>query len=55
MVHAAKVMAATAVSLIKSPEILAAARKIHEDRLRETPYHCPIPAEVRPPVKAKPN
>jgi aminobenzoyl-glutamate utilization protein B len=55
MVHAAKVMAATAVSLIKSPERLAAARKIHEDRLRETPYHCPIPAEVSPPVVAKPN
>ena len=55
MVHAAKVMAATAVSLIKSPERLAAARKIHEDQLRETPYHCPIPAEVSPPVVAKPN
>ena len=55
MVHAAKVMAATAVSLIKSPERLAAARKIHEDRLRETPYHCPIPTEVSPPVVAKPN
>jgi aminobenzoyl-glutamate utilization protein B len=53
MVHAAKVMAATAVALIKSPQILAATRKIHADQLLQTPYHCPIPPEVKPPIQPK--
>jgi aminobenzoyl-glutamate utilization protein B len=54
MVHAAKVMASTAVALIQSPEVLAAAKQMHADKMRETPYKCPIPPEVKPPVFAKP-
>ncbi len=53
MVHAAKVMAATASALIQSPETLRAARMVHDERQAKTPYQCPIPAEVSPPVIAK--
>ena len=53
MVHAAKVMAATASSLIQSPETLKAARAVHEERQIKTPYQCPIPAEVSPPIIIK--
>ena len=55
MVHAAKVMAATAGALIQSPETLKAARMVHDERQAKTPYQCPIPAEVSPPVIAKPE
>ena len=55
MVHAAKVMAATASSLIQSPETLEAARAVHEERQTKTPYQCPIPAEVSPPIIIKPE
>ena len=55
MVHAAKVMAATASALIQSPETLKAARMVHDERQAKTPYQCPIPAEVSPPVIAKPE
>ena len=54
MVHAAKVMAATTISLFQSPQILEKARKFHENRLRKTPYQCPIPAGINPPVQDKP-
>ena len=55
MVHAAKVMAATASALIQSPEILKAARMVHDERQAKTPYQCPIPAEMSPPIIAKPE
>ena len=55
MVHAAKVMAATASALIQSPETLKAARMVHDERQAKTPYQCPIPAEMSPPVIAKPE
>ena len=43
MVHAAKVMAATATHLINSSETLKAARDVHDKRQQTTPYVCPIP------------
>jgi aminobenzoyl-glutamate utilization protein B len=55
MIHAAKVMAATATHLINSPETLQAARDVHEQRQRTTPYICPIPKDAKPPVIEKPS
>ena len=54
MVHAAKVMAATATHLINSPETLRAARDVHDSRQQTTPYVCPIPQNVKPPVIKEP-
>ena len=50
MVHAAKVMAATAAHLINSPETLQAARDVHDQRRNTTPYVCPIPSDQKPPI-----
>jgi len=50
MIHAAKVMAATARILIEEPATLAAARDAHQARLARTPYVCPIPDDVQPPI-----
>ena len=55
MIHAAKVMAATATHLINSPETLQAARHIHDQRQRTTPYVCPIPSGQNPPVIEQPS
>ena len=54
MVHAAKVMAATATALIQSPETLKAAKAIHEERQATTPYQCPMPGGMQPPVVDQP-
>ena len=53
MVHAAKVMAATARSAILNPSLRVAARKAHDAQLANFPYKCPIPLETRPPVAAE--
>ncbi|WP_172292849.1 amidohydrolase [Pseudoruegeria sp. HB172150] len=53
MLHAAKVMAATARAAMTSDVLRAAAKKAHRDHLAEYPYTCPIPAETRPPVAAE--
>lgn len=50
MIHAAKIMAATARILIEEPATLAAAREAHRKHLARTPYACPIPDDVHPPV-----
>jgi len=50
MIHAAKVMAATARILIEEPATLAAATAAHRRHLDRTPYHCPIPDDVHPPI-----
>ena len=50
MLHAAKVMAATARRAFQDDSLRAAARQAHRAMLAETPYTCPIPAEVTPPV-----
>jgi aminobenzoyl-glutamate utilization protein B len=53
MVHAAKVMAATAAAAITEPALLAAAKAEHAQRLAASPYRCPLPADARPPVVTK--
>ena len=50
MVHVAKVMAGTAVDALKDPELIARAKADHAERTAATPYVCPIPPDVRPPV-----
>lgn len=50
MIHAAKVMAATARILVEEPAIREAALAAHQRHLARTPYVCPIPDDVHPPV-----
>ncbi|HCE30318.1 MAG TPA: amidohydrolase [Comamonadaceae bacterium] len=51
MVHAAKVMAATAIELLGRPEVLAAARAELLQRREGKPYQCPIPADAPLPLQ----
>ncbi|WBU57393.1 M20 family metallopeptidase [Paracoccus sediminicola] len=50
MLHAAKVMAATARAALRDPALIAEAKSAHEAFLAETPYLCPIPPETTPPI-----
>ena len=50
MIYAAKAMAATACRLVEDHSLIDAAQVAHQDHLSETPYACPIPDNVRPPV-----
>ena len=54
MVHVAKVMAATAVEVLKDTALLARAKADHAARLGATPYVCPIPPDVKPPLQPRP-
>lgn len=54
MTHAAKAMARCAQMLISDPELLGRAQAEHAERLRKTPYQNPIPADVMPPLVARP-
>jgi aminobenzoyl-glutamate utilization protein B len=49
MVHTAKVMASTAVEVLKDPALLAKAKAEHQARLAATPYRCPLPEGIEPP------
>ncbi len=48
MVHAAKTLAATGLSLMTTPELLANARKEWQEKTEGSKYVCPIPADVMP-------
>lgn len=50
MVHAAKVMAATAVDLFTEPALIEKAKADHAARLEGTPFVNPIPDDVMPAV-----
>lgn len=50
MIHAGLTMAGTAISLFEDPALISAARQEHARRLSETPYVCPIPDDVHPPI-----
>ncbi|MFN3278964.1 MAG: amidohydrolase [Paracoccus hibiscisoli] len=52
MLHAAKVMAATAHAALTDPALIKAAKAAHAEHLADHPYACPIPAETRPPIDA---
>jgi len=52
MLHAAKVMGATAARMLGDADLLAAARAEFGARLAERPYDCPIPdGVVAPPLR----
>ncbi|GAA4847197.1 M20 family metallopeptidase [Paenibacillus vulneris] len=48
MLHAGKVMAATALEVMQNPELLEAAKAELNRHLEDEPYVCPIPADVKP-------
>jgi len=50
MVHVAKVMAATACKVLTDAALLSAAKADHQSRMARTPYRCPIPDGVAPPL-----
>jgi aminobenzoyl-glutamate utilization protein B len=50
MVHVAKVMAGTALDAIQDETLVARAKAEHQARLSRTPYICPIPEDVQPPI-----
>jgi len=52
MVHVAKIMAATATAALQDPALIARAKADLAERTSITPYVCPIPVDVEPPLKA---
>ena len=48
LVHVAKVMAGTAVDALNNAGIIASAKADLKARTGDTPYVCPLPADVRP-------
>ncbi|SDY70353.1 aminobenzoyl-glutamate utilization protein B [Citreimonas salinaria] len=50
MLHASKVMAATARAALLDGSLIAVAKQAHADHLAEYPYVCPIPAGTTPPI-----
>ncbi|WP_428490935.1 M20 family metallopeptidase [Rhodopila sp.] len=50
LVHVAKVMAGTALDVMRDETLLARAKADHQARVGRTPYVCPLPAELDPPV-----
>ena len=51
MVHVAKVMAGTAVDVLQDEVLLARAKADHQARVSRTPYVCPLPTDIDPPIK----
>jgi aminobenzoyl-glutamate utilization protein B len=54
MVHAAKVMAGTAMEALRNPDLIAAAKADHAKRTGGKPYQCPIPDDVQPLIPTQP-
>jgi aminobenzoyl-glutamate utilization protein B len=50
MVQAAKAMAALGIKALTDPDLIAAARADLEKRTARTPYVCPLPDQVAPPL-----
>ncbi len=50
LVHVAKAMAGTALDALTNPDLLAQAKADHQARLKRSPYVCPIPDDVTPPI-----
>jgi len=51
MVHVAKVMAGTAVDVLRDEVLLARAKADHQAKVSRTPYVCPLPDEIDPPIQ----
>ncbi|MBZ6078703.1 M20 family metallopeptidase [Microvirga puerhi] len=54
LIHAAKVMAGTAIDALSDETLLARAKRDHKERTDRTPYICPIPPDVNPPLQPRP-
>lgn len=54
MVNAAKVMAGVAVDALNDPMLIANAKADLKARTDATPYVCPIPDDVNPPLQPRP-
>lgn len=50
MVHVAKAMAATGLAVLRDPELMGKVKADHAARTAKTPYVCPIPDDVDPPL-----
>ena len=55
MLHAAKIMAGTGRDLFEQTEMLGEARRAHDKQQARTPYECPMPDNVQPPLVAPPK
>jgi aminobenzoyl-glutamate utilization protein B len=51
MVHVAKVMAGTALDVLKDEVLLARAKADHQAKLARSPYVCPLPEDLMPPIQ----
>ncbi|HTW72532.1 MAG TPA: amidohydrolase, partial [Acetobacteraceae bacterium] len=51
MVHVAKVMAGTAVDALQDEVLIARAKADHQAKVSRTPYVCPLPDEIDPPIQ----
>ena len=54
-VHAAKVMSGTAIDCINDAPLLQRVKADFQSRTARTPYDCPLPADVQPPLQPRPN
>ena len=54
MMHAAKVMAGVAVDALDDPALILLAKADLKARTEVTPYNCPLPTEVKPPIQPRP-
>lgn len=52
LVHVAKVMAGTAIDALQDPALIERAKADLAARIRSTPYICPLPDDVEPPIQA---
>jgi aminobenzoyl-glutamate utilization protein B len=50
-VHVAKVMAGTAIDVIRDETLVARAKADHQARVTRNPYVCPLPDDLEPPIK----
>jgi aminobenzoyl-glutamate utilization protein B len=53
MVNAAKVMAGVAVDALGDPSLIARAKADLKARHEATPYVCPLPDDVKPPIQPR--
>ncbi len=52
LIHVAKVMAGTAIDAMEDPDLIERAKADLAERTRATPYVCPLPPDVQPPIQA---
>ena len=52
LVHVAKVMAGTAIDALENPALIERAKADLAARTKVTPYVCPLPTDVNPPIQA---